>query len=131
MIGLQLHAPILSGYTLQWIKEKGFDGLLTNKYGTNKSRLQQHGESILYSFSQKPPMNASEATQRISEMTSIIRSEQQVRAFMKRHGLKFIKCGHIPSKADNETQHQWVETELKWLLYQTLPISPQLHLFNS
>ena len=21
---------------------------------------------------------------------------------MKRHGLRFIKCGHIPAKADNE-----------------------------
>jgi len=32
---------------------------------------------------------------------------------MKRHGLKFIKCGHIPAKADNEAQQQWVEKELK------------------
>ncbi len=99
-----------------WInvyKEKGFDGLLSNNYGTNKSRLEDHAENILDSFLQRSPINAAEAMQRISEMTGISRSEQQVRAFMKRHGLKFIKCGHIPAKADNEAQHQWVETELK------------------
>ena len=40
---------------------------------------------------------------------------QQVRAVMNRHGLKFIKCGHIPAKADNDKQQQWVEAELKLL----------------
>ena len=114
LIGLitGLHPHIVS----HWInvyREKGFDGLLSNNYGTNKSKLEEHAESILCSFSQTPPMNAAEATQRISETTGINRSEQQVRTFMKRHGLKFIKCGHIPAKADNEAQHQWVETELK------------------
>jgi transposase len=62
---------------------------------------------------QKPNVNAAEAVQRISDMTGISRSEQQIRAFMKRHGLRFIKCGHIPAKADNEAQHQWVGTALK------------------
>ncbi len=101
------------GFWIKVYKEKGFDGLLTNNYGTNKSEMENHAENILDSFLQRPPMTAAEAVQRISEMTGITRSEQQVRTFMKRHGLKFIKCGHIPSKADNEVQHQWVETELK------------------
>jgi len=107
-----LHPNIVS-YWIRVYKEKGFGALLTNRYGTNKSSLEEHAENILGSFLQKPPMNASEAAQRISEMTGINRSEQQVRAFMKRHGLRFIKCGHIPAKADNEAQNQWVETELK------------------
>lgn len=114
----------------QWVrvyKEKGFEGLLTNNYGTNKSELEGHVESILDSFLQQPPMNAAEAMQRISEMTGITRSEQQVRAFMKRHGLKFIKCGHIPAKADNEAQHQWVETELKPVI--AAAREGQVHLF--
>ena len=117
MIGLitGLHPNIVS-YCIKMYKEKGFEGLLTNNYGTNKSRLEEHTESILCSFSQRPPVNSSEASQRISEMTGISRSEQQVRVFMKRHGLKFIKCGHIPAKADNERQHQWVERELKPLI---------------
>ncbi len=107
-----LHPNSVS-YWIRVYKEKGFEGLLTNGYGTNKSSLDEHAENILCSFSKKPTMNAAEAAQRINEMTGINRSEQQVRAFMKRHGLTFIKCGHIPAKADNEAQNKWVETELK------------------
>ena len=62
-------------------------------------------------------------------MTGINRSEQQVRAFMKRHGLKFIKCGHIPSKADNETQHQWMESFGTHLLFLP-PYSPNLNIIE-
>lgn len=61
----------------------------------------------------RPRLTASEAANRIKEMTGIERSTQQVRVFMKRHGLKFVKCGHMPAKANNEAQHNWVETELK------------------
>ena len=32
---------------------------------------------------------------------------------MKGHGLRFIKCGHIPAKANNEQQHQWVTDKLQ------------------
>lgn len=121
-----LHPHIVS-YWIKVYKEKGFEGLLTNNYGTNKSQLEEHADNILFSFSQTPPMNAREATQRISEMTGINRSEQQVRAFMKRHGLRFIKCGHIPAKADNEAQNQWVERELKPVVEAAQ--KQQVHLF--
>jgi transposase len=94
-------------------ENKSYEGLLSNNYGTNTSDLEAHSESILSSFAQKPPINAAEAAQRIYEMVGIDRSQQQVRGFMKRHKLKFIKCGHIPSKANNEAQHKWAETELK------------------
>lgn len=100
----------------KWInvyKQSGFEALLNNDYGSKKSELENHADSILESFQIQPPMTAAEAANRIREMTGISRSEQQVRAFMKRHELKFIKCGHIPAKADNDKQHEWVETELK------------------
>ena len=32
---------------------------------------------------------------------------------MKRHGLRYIKTGHIPAKADTEKQQQWVKTTLE------------------
>jgi transposase len=113
-----------------WIhvyREKGYEGLLPNNYGTNQSELEIHSESILSSFSKQPPICAAEAAERISEMTGIKRSEQQVRAFMKRHGLQFIKCGHIPAKADNERQHQWVDNNLKPVIEAAQ--QGQVHLF--
>jgi len=100
----------------QWIrayKQDGFNKLLANNYSGRISELQNHCGSILASLQNEPPLTAGQAAERIKNLTGLVRSSQQVRAFMKRHGLKFIKCGHIPAKANNEAQHQWVETELK------------------
>jgi len=113
-----------------WInkyKANGFEALLSNNYGSKKSELENHADSILKSFQLQPPMTASGAAERIREMTGISRSQQQVRSFMKRHELKFIKCGHIPAKADNSQQHQWVETELKPVIEAAQ--KEQVHLF--
>ena len=121
-----LHYNIVGNW-IQAYKNNGFEALITNKYGVTKSELENHSDSILECFQLKPPMTASEAAERIREMTGISRSEQRVRAFMKRHNLKFIKCGHIPSKADNEKQHDWVETELKPVIEAAQ--KEQVHLF--
>ena len=109
-VGLHYNA---FGIWINAYKANGFEALLSNNYGSKKSELENHADSILKSFQLQPPMTAAGAVERIREMTGISRSDQQVRAFMKRHELKFIKCGHIPAKADNDQQHQWVETELK------------------
>ena len=114
----------------EWInayKRNGFEALLSKNYGSNKSELENHANSILKSFQIQPPMTSAEAADRIKEMTGINRSSQQVRAFMKRHELRFIKCGHIPSKADNDKQHQWVETELKPVIAAAQKV--EVHLF--
>ena len=92
-----------------WIiryQQCGFDAICGFNYGTNKSTLENHWESLLQSFTQRPPMTANEAKARIEELTGINRSPSQVRAFMKRHGLRFIKTGHIPAKADADKQEE-------------------------
>jgi transposase len=107
-----LHA----GTVAHWLtvyEERGYEGLLTNNYGTNSSELEGHSESLLSSFSKEPPRSSQEAAERIREMSGIEHSPQQIRTFMKRHGLKFIKCGHVPAKADSEKQHQWMEEKLQ------------------
>jgi transposase len=98
-----------------WImryQQSGFDALCQFNYGTNKSRLENYAGSILKSFAEQPPMSVNEAKSRIEAMTDIIRNPSQVRAFMKRHGLRYIKTGHIPSKANVEKQQQWMKTTL-------------------
>lgn len=99
-----------------WIRAylaDGFEALCQFNYGTNKSELDNHAESILSSFTQRPPMTANEAKARIEEMTGISRSPSQVRNFMKRHGLRYLQTGHIPAKADTEKQQQWVKEKLE------------------
>jgi len=99
-----------------WIRrfeQGGFAALCQFNYGTNKSVLENHADSILKSFIRQPPMNTNEAKSRIEAMTGISRSPSQVRAFMKRHGLRYIKTGHVPAKADAEKQQQWLKTTLE------------------
>src|SRR5215211_9388553 len=48
----------LVAYWIKVYKEKGFEGLLTNNYGTNKSQMEQHAQNILVSFEQQPPLSA-------------------------------------------------------------------------
>lgn len=98
-----------------WIRtymKGGFESLCQNNYGTNKSELEKHSEGILQSFTQRPPMSSSEAKSRIEELTGISRSPSQVRAFMNRHGLRYLQTGHIPAKADTEAQQKWVKEKL-------------------
>lgn len=94
---------------IQIYQRDGFDGLYQFKYGTNRSELEGHAASILQSFTDHPPMSACEAKSRIEELTGISRSPSQVRTFMKKYGLQYIKTGHIPAKADVEKQRQWVK----------------------
>lgn len=107
-----LHRHAVSSW-VEAYKEGGFEALCKFNYGTNKSELANHSESILKSFTERPPMNANEAKVRIGELTGISRSPTQVRAFMKRNGLHYIKTGHIPAKADVEKQQQWMKTTLE------------------
>ena len=93
-------------------QSQGFEALCQFNYGTNKSELENHSQSILTSFNQRPPMTANEAKARIEELTGISRSPSQVRNFMKRHGLRYLQTGHIPAKADTAKQQQWVKEKL-------------------
>jgi transposase len=106
-----LHRNIVRHWIKRY-KEEGIEALYENKYGTNKSELDHYAESILDSFKKQPPMNANEARARIEEMTGISRSPSQIRAFMKRHGLRYIKTGHVPAKADVEKQRKWISETL-------------------
>ena len=86
--------------------ESGFEALCQIDYGTNKSELETHSESILSSFTERPPMSSNEAKSRIEELTGISLSPSQIRVFMKRNKLRYIKTGHIPAKADTIKQQQ-------------------------
>jgi transposase len=108
--GLHRHAVSFWAHAY---KQGGIESLCQVNYGKNKSVLDKEVESILKSFAERPPMNTNEAKARIENLTGISRSPTQIRAFMKRQGLRYIKTGHIPAKADAEKQRKWVDTTLE------------------
>ena len=108
---VDLHRTTVSS-SITCYMQGGLIALCKVGYGTNKSELEQHQDSILVSFEQKPPRSIEEAVIRIEELTGIKRGVTQVKAFMQRHGLRYIKMGHIPAKADSEIQRQWEQQHL-------------------
>lgn len=97
--------------------EQGLLGLKTIKTGQhNVSELDCFVSIIIPNFELIPPKTSGEACQRIREMTHISRSPTQVRTFMKRHGLRYLKAGQIPAKADSEKQKEFVDQTLNPLI---------------
>lgn len=106
------HRNSISGWIGIW-QASGLEGLLNVGYGTNSSKLEDHAIPIKEMFEQHPPRSVEEAILKIKELTGIERSYTRVRAFMKRHGFRFLKTGHIPAKVNNTHQREWVEKELQ------------------
>lgn len=92
---------------------KGIDGLKQVNYGTNKSELDKYEVTIKAHFEANPPTSVKHARHTIKELTGIERSISRTRAFMKRIGLKCIKTGHVPAKADSQKQQRWLENDLQ------------------
>jgi|GEM_PF-6127739 len=88
------------------------EALLENDYGHNQSDLQVHQESILASFRQQAPLTRNEALTRIKALPGLTRSPTSVGNWMHKNGLKFVKMGHLPAKADVVKQAQWLEKQL-------------------
>lgn len=96
---------------LKCFQSKGIEGLKEVNYGTNVSEMDKHSTTLEAYFKKHPPMSVAEVKHRITELTGIQRSPTQVRAFMKRIGLKRLKTGQIPAKANTEQQQQWLKSQ--------------------
>jgi transposase len=107
----------VSKYIRLYNKE-GYEGICKVRYGTNKSNIDEHKQSLLEYFMEHPPLNSTEALHRIKTMTGIQRSPTQIRRWMSKHGLKYLKAGQIPAKADRIKQEQFVNEQLAPLIEQ-------------
>jgi transposase len=96
--------------------EGGCERLQQNNYTGSPSELNQHTETLKDYFTKNPPSTVAHAQRAIEELTGLRRSLTQVRAFLKRLGLKRRKVGSAPGKADDpdkqQEQREFVETQL-------------------
>ena len=74
-----------------------------------ESELADHRSSIEQFFKEIPPASVKEAASEIEKLTGIKRSNTQVRKFMKRIGMKRLKIGAIPGKADVDAQEEFIK----------------------
>jgi len=78
-----------------------------------ESELSAHRSSIERFFRDNPPYSAKEAGAEIENLTGIRRSDTQVRKFLKRIGMRRLKIGTVPAKADVEVQEEFVKKNSK------------------
>lgn len=98
---------------LRMYQTGGIEALKVLNFYRPKSELDKHREQLKAEFEAHPAKSINEAVQRIEKLTGIRRSPTQVNQFLKRLGLKRLKVGHIPSKADPEKQKVFLEEELE------------------
>jgi transposase len=89
---------------LKSYREGGVEALKALTFYRPQSALAVQRELLAADFSARPPATVAEATARIKEVTGIERKPTQVRQFLKSLGMKPLKVGMIPAKADAEAQ---------------------------
>lgn len=99
--------------TFQYI---GFDSVLMRQRGTLEGYLREH-----------PPRTAKEAACRIEELSGTHMSVDEVRRFMHKIGMKPIKTGHVPAKADPARQEAFLNEKLMPLIAKAQ--AAECHLF--
>jgi transposase len=68
------------------------------------SELANHRPTLEAYFHQHPPATVAEAAAKIAELTGIVRKPTQVRQYLRALGMKPMKVGMLPAKADVEAQ---------------------------
>ncbi len=102
----------LRGY-LRMYQAGGLEALKALNFNRPKSALEEHREQLKAEFEIRPAKSINEAVQRIEKLTGLRRSPTQVDKFLKNMGLKRLKVGHIPAKADPEEQKAFLEDQLE------------------
>ena len=88
-------------------QEGGIEKLKEINFYRPKSELESQRETLKKYFEKNPPATINEAVCRTEELTGIKRSPTQVRKFLKSMGMKCIKVGSLPSKADRDEQEDY------------------------
>ena len=98
----------------------GIEALKQLDYKGQPSKLNEHIHSLKAYFTAHPPRTSAEAGAEIERITGIKRSPTQIKAFLKRIGLKPRKVGYVPGKA--ATPEKMAEQDT----FQTEELEPRL-----
>jgi transposase len=99
----------LTGYIKQY-QSGGVAELKKLTYKGQPSELNQYRDSLTEYFEKHPATSVAEASDAIEKLTGIKRSPTQVREFMRRAGLRYLKVGYVPGKSVEPEKINEVET---------------------
>jgi transposase len=91
----------------------GIKKLKEINFNRPKSELESHQTTIRQYLELNPPANINQAAQQIEKLTGIKRSPSQIRKFLKSIGMRCLKVGAIPAKADPDEQEEYKRDKLE------------------
>ncbi len=106
---VRIKRATLSKYLKQY-QQGGIEKLKEVNFNKPQSELQAHNQTLELDFKAQPPQSVAEAQDRIEQLTDIRRSPTQIRAFLKKMGMKFLKVGHVPGKSCDPDKRNEQET---------------------
>ena len=110
---MQISQKTLRDY-LRLYQDGGIEKLKRLDFYRPQSELLEHLDELKAEFETRPPKTINEAVKRIKDLTGIQRSPTQVRKFLKEDlGIKRLKVGQVPAKADPEAQQTFREEALE------------------
>lgn len=92
--------------------EGGIEKLKEINFYRPQSILVEYQGKIEDYFRENPPQSINEAIVIIEEITGIRRSPTQTRKFLKSAGMRRLKVGFVPGKADFDVQDEFKKKEL-------------------
>lgn len=98
---------------LQMYQAGGLEALKELNFYRPQSDLAAHRELLKAEFEARPAKSINEAVHRIETLTGLRRSPTQVSKFLKALGVKRLKVGHVPAKADPHKQKTFLAAELE------------------
>lgn len=87
----------------------GIEALKVRKFYQPQSALEPHRATLEAEFKARPAQNMKEAAARIEQLTNVRRSPDQVRRYLTKLGLKRLKTGQVPAKADPQAQSEFLK----------------------
>lgn len=105
----------------------GLEALRSFKYKGFGSVLSGHRVTLEAYFKEHPPKTAREAVAKVGQITGTALSQSEMRRFMHEMGMKPLKTGHVPAKADPVAQQLFLEEKLSPLL--AMAKAGKCHLF--
>ena len=91
----------------------GIEKLKEIRFYQPQSELNEHAKTIEEYFREHPPATIKEARALIEELTGIQRGLTQIRTFVKSIGMRLLKTGSLPAKADVEEQNAFANAQLE------------------
>ena len=87
----------------------GLEALKQRNFYQPQSALEPHRARLAAEFQARPAQSMKEAAERIEQLTQVRRSPDQVRRYLTKLGLKRLKTGQVPAKADPKGQADFLK----------------------